>query len=170
MRFFLLLSILAPAVVSTILADTVVRGSSEVQREDSDRNSRLENRDAGTTYMVWATDPQNDNEIRETREFLNSTVIDKNQFITAFKARDGTSFIWGGLTLDDAALRKVQAYSKVKDVMVEPEVEDDLAISRGEEEAIPAWYKANTMAKRAPSDWSKQDPAPKNLALINVEK
>lgn len=138
MRFFLFLSILAPAVVSTMLSNIAGRDQSVVQLEASEESGRLENQDADTTYMTWATDPQNDNELIETRKFLNDTVVDQNQFITTFKARDGSMFIWGGLTLDDAALKKIQAYPKIKDIMVEPEVEDDLKISRGEEEAFSA--------------------------------
>ncbi|KAH8730501.1 peptidase S8/S53 domain-containing protein [Phaeosphaeriaceae sp. PMI808] len=168
MRFFIFLSILAPAVVSTILSDTMIRDLSIAQLEPPDQSSRLENRDAGTTYMAWATKPKNDNELLETRKFLNDTVVDRNHFITSFKARDGSSFVWGGLTLDAGALQKVKAYSKLKDVMVEPKVKKHLAISRKEEEEIPEWY--GTKVKRTPSDWTKQDPAPKNLALVNVEK
>lgn len=57
-------------------------------------------------YMAWATDPNNDNELLETRKFLNDTVVDRNHFITSFKARDGSSFVWCGLTLDAGALHK----------------------------------------------------------------
>jgi hypothetical protein len=169
MRIFLFLSILAPTVFSTLLSDTAIRESSVSRRETSDQSSHLENRDEDTTYMAWATDPTNENELKETREFLNNTVVDKNQWISYHKV-DGKSAVWGGLTLDDAALKKVQAYPKLKDVMIEPEVEDDLVISRGDEDSLPASYKDDKMIKRAPSDWAKQDPAPKNLALIGVEK
>lgn len=75
--------------------------------------------------MAWATDPQNEGEIEETRKFLNDTVEDKSRFITTFKARSGDLFVWGSLTLDGAGLKKVQAYPNVKNVMVEPEAEKD---------------------------------------------
>lgn len=169
MRFFVYLSILVPAVVSTILSDSMPRDSSIAQREASEQRSSLEARDEGTTYMVWATNPGNDKEVEDTRKFLNETVIDKDAFITHFKARDGTIFVWGGLTLDDAALQKVKAYPNIKDVAIEPQIEEDLAIAR-EEESVAAWHDDHVNTKRAPSDWTKQDPAPKNLALINVEK
>ena len=133
MRFFIFLSILAPAVVSTILSDTMIRDSSVAQPEAPDQSSRLENRDAGTTYMAWATNSKNDNELLETRMFLNNTVVDHNHFITTFKARDGSSFVWGGLTLDAGALQKVKACFKLKNVMVEPKAKKHLAINREEE-------------------------------------
>jgi hypothetical protein len=170
MRFFLFVSILAPALGSTILPNTVVRDPSVAQAEALEEDSRLKDQDAGITYMAWATDPKNDNELQETRKFLNETVINKDQFITTVQTPDHGMFIWGGLTLDDAALKKVKAYSKLKDVMVEEDVEDDLAISLGEEEEKPASHTDNTQTKRATSDWTKQDGAPRNLALINVEK
>jgi hypothetical protein len=138
MRFFLFLSILAPAIGSTILPNTVARDPSVAQAEALEKNSRLKDRDAGTTYMAWATDPKNDNEIQETRKFLNETVVNKDEFISTVETPDRGMFIWGSLTLDDAALKKVKAYSKLKDVMVEEDVEDDRAISPGEEEAKPA--------------------------------
>jgi hypothetical protein len=137
MRFLFYLSILAPTAFSSMLSDPTARDTDVTQPEALGQSRRLENRDADTTYMAWAADPQNENDIAETRKFLNETVVDKNQYINVFKARDGSSYLWGGLTLDDAALEKVQAYSKIKKVMVEPEVEEDLAISREDEGFIP---------------------------------
>ncbi|KAJ4319958.1 hypothetical protein N0V94_003628 [Neodidymelliopsis sp. IMI 364377] len=149
-------------------ATAVSDAPDQIAQPEASSANRPRNRDEDTTtYMAWATDPKNDAEIQETWKFLNDTVVTKH-FITHWKAQDGSSFGWGGLTFDDGALEKAKAYPKLKDVMIEPDVEYDLAITREVEEEIVARY--GTQAKRAPSDWTKQDPASKNLALINVEK
>jgi hypothetical protein len=48
MRFLIFLAILAPAVVFTILSDTMIRDLSGAQSEAPDESSRLETRDAIT--------------------------------------------------------------------------------------------------------------------------
>jgi hypothetical protein len=87
--------------------------------------------------MAWATNPKNDEELLETRKFLSDTVVDRKHFITFFKACSGNSFIWGGLTLDAGALRKVKAYSKLQDVMIGSRKKNSLAASGEGEEEIP---------------------------------
>jgi hypothetical protein len=44
--------------------------------------------------MAWAIDPQNENEVRETSEFLNATVVDKAAYISTFRSRNDSSFRW----------------------------------------------------------------------------
>jgi hypothetical protein len=77
--------------------------------------------------MAWATDPYNEEELQETRKFLNEIVVDRDHFITSVQNPDCTMFIWGGLTLDEAALEKVKAYPGLEDVMREDDIEDDRA-------------------------------------------
>lgn len=70
----------------------MIRDPSIAQPEAVDQSNRLEDRDAGTTYMAWATNPRDDDELLEVCKFLHDTVVDHNHFITFFKARDGSSF------------------------------------------------------------------------------
>jgi hypothetical protein len=113
--------------------------------------------------MAWATDSISDSELRKTRKFLNETVVSKDQLITIFDVPDRSIFIWSSLTLDDAALEKVEAYPKLQEVRLEDDIEDDSAIPRGESEVEPVWYTVNKQTERAPSDWIKQDDAPRIL-------
>jgi hypothetical protein len=51
------------------------------------------------------------------RQSLRSRLsLQLSAFICTFRAQDCSIFLWDGLRLDDAALKKVRAYSKVKDV------------------------------------------------------
>jgi hypothetical protein len=47
------------------------------------------------------------------------------------------------LTLDDAALEKVEAYPKLQEVKLEDDIENDFVIPRGESEVEPVWYTVN---------------------------
>jgi hypothetical protein len=134
---FIFLSILAPAVVSTTLSDNMIRDLSTAQTEALEQRSRLENRDTSITYSAWATDPKNENELLETRKFLNDTVVDQNRLITFYKAHDGSTFVWGGLTLDAGALEKVKAYPKIEKVKIQVKKKYHRAISREEEKETP---------------------------------
>jgi hypothetical protein len=124
MRFFFFLPLLTQVVIS-IVSNAVPRDASITQPEPSDQNSHLNPRDERLTYMAKAMDPNNDDEIKQTREFLGNAVVDKKAFITSFKARDGSLFVWGGLTLDDAALEKARSYPNIKFVMEEPKISYD---------------------------------------------
>jgi hypothetical protein len=73
--------------------------------------------------MAWATDFNNDAEVKETHKFLNQTIVDKNHFVTKFKAHDGSLLNWGGLALDKVALPKVKPCSQIKNVDAEPKAE-----------------------------------------------
>jgi hypothetical protein len=109
--------------LSTLPHNTMTGDASVAQPEEaSDQSTWLKGRDAGTTYMAWATNAKDYNEILETRKFLKNTVVDPKRFIISIKARSGDSFVWGGITLDADALHKVKAYPGLKDVMIEPKV------------------------------------------------
>lgn len=83
--------------------------------------------------MAWATNPENVEELLETRKFVNKTVVDHNHSIASFKPREGSSSIWGGLTLIAGVFQKVERYSNLRDSMVdEPEVKKRVGISRKE--------------------------------------
>jgi hypothetical protein len=164
MRCLLFISLVAGVVFSAELSDTMPRESSVSQGGAMG----LVERATGATWMAAAKNPKNDKEIDETRKLLNETVVDKNRFITTFKSRNGNTYMWGGLTLDDAGVKKVRADPRIKYVEEEPvEVDDYVIPNYGEDDTSATWYEYDTKAKRAVDDWIKVDPAPKNLAIIN---
>jgi hypothetical protein len=128
MRFLLLLPMLAQTVLSLAQTDFTVRDPATIPNEI--QNVTLERRDGVKTYMAWATDPHNKDELQKTREFLNSTIVGEDRVISVFESVDGDLYLWGGLRLDDVALQKVKSDSRIKKVKEEPEVKDFFAFQR----------------------------------------
>jgi hypothetical protein len=81
---------------------------------------------------------------------------------------EGRAFLWGGLELDDNALKKVREHPNIQHVSCQPEFEEDEIAPTSDEERAD-WVAAINLTKRE-ADWKKQDPAPKNLALISQPK
>ena len=160
MRWLVLLPIMAQAVVSS-LQDR----PSAVQVEE--QSPGLHRRGAYTTYVAWASDPKNQTQLQETRKFLNETVLNDASPITIFQPLSGNSFLWGGITLDDAALKKVQAYPAIKAVKLSPDFKDFLAVPLVEKRQGIFDILKNL---RRPLNWERQSPASKNLALISQPK
>jgi hypothetical protein len=83
-------AMLASGAPSTFVCSNTSKDASVAPPKDCNHGGNLSSRATDTTYMAWATDFNNDAEVKETREFLNQTIVDKNHFITKFKAHDGS--------------------------------------------------------------------------------
>ncbi|KAF2125230.1 subtilisin-like protein [Dothidotthia symphoricarpi CBS 119687] len=164
----------APNTTSMEVAASKSASSEEAAPQEStslpQSETQMKPRDGGITYMAWAKNSDNLDEIMETNRFLNNTVVDKSERINFCKPRPGKRLLWGSLTLDDAALKKVQEYPGIERVLVEPDVDEDFVIPSINESVSTGWFADAIQAKRSTSDWKKQDPAPKNLAFISQPK
>ncbi|KAF2176957.1 hypothetical protein K469DRAFT_697599 [Zopfia rhizophila CBS 207.26] len=78
------------------------------------KRSELARRD-DPIYIALASDPDNDEQTKATREFLNSKVTDPNKFIIELH-KPGTNKIlaWGQLSLNDAAKAEVEGHEGIK--------------------------------------------------------
>jgi hypothetical protein len=165
MRILLFLPLFSSLVLSAVLSDIIARDS--VVSRQGPPIAQPGRGAAIATYIAWAKDSDNYDKLQETRKFLNETVVDKNTPIRILKPIEGRPFLWGSLRLDDAALKKVKEHPNIQHVAVEPKFEEDIAPTSDEEHVD--WVAARKLVKRAPG-WKKQDPAPKNLALISQPK
>jgi hypothetical protein len=165
MRILLVLPLFLSFVISAVLPDTIARDS--VVSRQGPPIAQPGQGATIATYIAWAKDSDNQEKLGETRKFLNETVVDKKTPIRILKPIEGRPFLWGSLRLDDVALKKVKEHPNIQHVSVEPKFEEDLA-PRSDEEHVD-WVAARNLVKRAPG-WKKQDPAPKNLALISQPK
>lgn len=76
-------------------------------------------------YMALPADPENEDQLWETREFLLTTVH-RDGYISVSKDEDDKIVGWGSLMLDEAALKKVQEYPGIGEVCEEPDLENDV--------------------------------------------
>jgi hypothetical protein len=128
------------------------------------------------TYAVRAKDPKNDKQNQETRDFLSKWILDKNYPVSTFEAIEGEFLIWGGVTLNDVALKEVQKNPAIASVRLEGKIEDDRAVearteTNAKETRSTSWTtESSQIMRRENLDWNAQKKAPWNLAMISMPK
>jgi hypothetical protein len=123
-----------------------------------------------TTFLVWAKNPGNDKEAESISKFLKDRVSDKNHPIIDFKGQSGKFHIWGGVTLDDAALADARKNSAIGSVNKEPHMQRSSVLPGRNVTGPPDQADGTMMMPRAAGDWTKQENAQQSLVILSMPK
>jgi hypothetical protein len=101
---------------------------------ESNQSKRVEQENANITYMATAKESEVDTSFQDVRTLLDDIVMD-NQRISTNESPDDSMDLGGRLTLNVAAIKKLQSDPRIRYVKDEPEkIEDYVNIHKKEEE------------------------------------
>ncbi|KAF2647256.1 subtilisin-like protein [Lophiostoma macrostomum CBS 122681] len=145
----------------------------EDKRRSWKRSNQIQ-RNEPKRYSILAKDSTNDEETKQTRDFLNSKMSDASVYVWEYHT-PGTSHIegWSGMPFTDTARAEVEAYSGVERVSEAATGEEDRILPPRNERQQPTKGRARrnggsqkTNDKRSLS-WDKQENAGRNLVMIS---
>jgi hypothetical protein len=125
-------------------------------------------------YIALAKDPNNNEETKATREFLDTKISNPDRKITELKLGDQIK-AWANIELNDVAKAEVEAYAGISGPLSRDEpARHDLVVRKRErpgflENLHSGIGKRFNQLKRAVT-WKKQEGAAKDLVLLSQPK
>ncbi|KAF2873587.1 peptidase S8/S53 domain-containing protein [Massariosphaeria phaeospora] len=125
-----------------------------------------------TTWLVWATDPNNIEQVNETRSWLDSKVKDPERTSEWLTLRDPKEWdkqrlveAWGSLTLDEKGVEEAKKHPGIKSVIENMKFVHFTSSSRFK------YRGSGDLKARAPDlEWTKQSDAVKDLVMNSQYK